>query len=480
MNLIKSENKTLKVWMRFKPNSTDPLKYDLSVHHVAMRSVFASLVSMYENGRVAPQIASSWSHTDNKMTWKVKLNSNWSFSNGEKISSQDILRSFKRVILIKNQTDSSSGFLEFLKGFKDFHSLEDDIDGLKIINDEIVFYFVKPMPDFLEKVSFGFYSIVHPSQYDSKGKWINNKKAISSGLYKISKWDDDHFELELRDDITFIQHHDGMIKKIAFSFSLDPSEVLKTDLILRERFNYLTDPDDWEYASTMEDSNIVYVKVMKWDDPKSPLSLTENRRLLRSIFYKNLQSVGFKPIKSFFPLSISGVREITEEDRREKFNFEGRKFTVPPFFAPLKSIKNKDKKELGELYRLGFEKFCQEINAVANFENYPENEIEEKKVFEMQFLGTGISVENPLDDVKFMFLSKNGIQLPDEGGEIKDHLLKDNVNLQLINQELWNQAIIWPVRHYSQGFWVKKSSDIDLSRLNLAMNPIDFQFVSWK
>lgn len=481
MNFSNNKNKTLKVWMRFRPSSTDPLQYDLSVHHVTMRSVFASLVSMYENGKIAPQIASSWSNSDNKSIWNLKLNPNWTFSNGEKVTFDDVLNTFKRIILIKNKTESNSGFLEYLKDFKKLSSLNDDIEGIKIVNDQVIFTFVQPMPDFLEKVSFGFYSIVHSSQYDSTGKWLDNKKAISSSLYKISKWDDDHFELELRDDLSFLKQEPTSIKHIAFNFSLNPEEVLATDLILRERYNYLTDTDDWHYASTMEDSNIVYVKVMKWDDPKSLLSSQNNRKNLRSLFYQSLEASGYKPTKSFFPLSIKAIKEIPDENKDVKFNFEGRKFTSPPFFAPLKSSKNKDKKELGEIYKLGFEKFCIEINAVANYANYPDHEKDEKTLFEMQFLGTGINVDNPLEDVKFMFLSKHGIQLPDSTGEIKAMLGNNQqIDLQLINQRLWDQAIIWPIRHYSQGFWVKKNSDIDLSRLNLAMNPIDFQFLSWK
>jgi len=481
MDFSSNKNKTLKIWMRFKPQSTDPLEYDLGVHHVTMRSVFASLVSMYENGKIAPQIASSWSNNDNKSIWSLKLNPKWTFANGEIITLKEVLKSFKRIILVKNQTESSSGLLEYLKDFKNLKSLRDDIDGIKIVDDQIIFTFIQPMPDFLEKVSFGFYSIVHSSQYDANGKWIDSKKAISSSLYKISKWDDEHFELELRDDLTFIKHEATPIKHIVFSFSLNPVEVLTADLMLRERFNYLTDTDNWHYASTMEDSKIVYMKVMKWDDPKSLLSSQENRKKLRSLFYKNLEASGYKPTQSFFPLTIKGIKEILDEVRDVKFDFDAQKYTVPLFPPPLKSLKNKDKKDLGEIYKLGFEKFCIEINAVANYANYPDHEKDEKTLFEMQFLGTGINVDNPLEDVKFMFLSKHGIQLPDSTGEIKAMLGNNQkIDLQLINQRLWDQAIIWPIRHYSQGFWVKKSSDIDLSRLNLAMNPIDFQFLSWK
>lgn len=476
----KTDDKSLKVWMRFEPVSTDPLDYDLDVHHMTMRSVYASMVSLYGNGKITPQIAKSWTVSNDAKEWVLLLDDDWKFSNGEKITPEVVIKNWKRVLFIKNKLNSKSGLLEYLKGANSFDDLTDEIEGIKFQGEKIFLEFVKPMPNFLEKISFGLYGIAHPSMFDSKtGSWKNRKETISSGHYIISHWGQDTFELKVRKD-SILNQQKNAIKTIIFNFSKSPIEIIKSDLMFREKLNYLVDEKEWSFASTLEDSNIVYVKVMKWDDPKSLFFNKETRKYLRSVFYKNLARSGYKPVISFFPLSIKNVKELTLDEIEKVTHFPFKEITMPPFFAPLKNAINHNKRDLGEIFQDGFGKFCHEIGAKPLIAQYPENESEEKKVFDLQYLGTGIDVNDPLEDIRFMFLSKHGIRLPDSNGEI--HALldkKEEIDVQKINQELWEQAIIWPIRHYSQGFWIKNSSNINTSKLNLALNPIDFQFLEW-
>lgn len=299
---MKINERELNVWMRFKPQSTDPLNYDLDVHHMTMRSVYASLVSLYGVGKVTPQIGKSWENSEDKREWIVTLDPAWKFSNGDSVTPEIVLKNFKRVLKLKKDSGSRSGLLEFLVGFNDFNSMKDEIPGLRIVGNKIIFSFVKPMPNFLEKISFGLYGIAHPSQYNSEsGEWIDHKKAISSGNYVVDKWSDNNFELKLRTDMA---KSSNAINKIVFFFSKDPEEILKADILFREKFNYLVDLKDWSFMSTLEDSNIVYVKVMKWKDTKSIFSNVEMRRQLRGLFYRSLEEAGFSAVKSFFPTSI--------------------------------------------------------------------------------------------------------------------------------------------------------------------------------
>jgi hypothetical protein len=94
---------------------------------------------------------------------------------------------------------------------------------------------------------------------------------------------------------------------------------------------------------------------------------------------------------------------------------------------------------------------------------------------EVYMLATGILIEEPMQDVRFMFFSKEGIRLPDEDGSIRDELEKQIPDLQIINKLLWDQAIIWPVTHYAAGLWAKPG--IDFSLINLIIPPTDFQWL---
>jgi len=77
-----------------------------------------------------------------------------------------------------------------------------------------------------------------------------------------------------------------------------------------------------------------------------------------------------------------------------------------------------------------------------------------------------------------MFLSKQGIKLPDSSGLITEELKGEVPNVQKINQLLWDQAIIWPLRHYSTGLWIKKDSKLNFAELNVDSMALDFQFIS--
>lgn len=467
-------NKSLKVWTRFQPTSADTLKYDLSVHHITMRSVFASLVSVYKAGSIEPQIANKWTVDDSKKEWRMSINTTWTFANGDTVTPQIVLRSFKRVLLIKNKEHSKSGLLEFLSEAEKLTTINDDIDGLQIQGQYVVFRFTKAMPDFLEKVSFGLYAITHPDDYNDDGTWKNAKSAIASGLYEISEWAENVFKLKLRTNLLSNTVTPNSIHEVIFNFSKDPNVMISSDLMIREKYNPLETPD-WSFSSAMLDNNIVYIQVMKWDDENSFLSKRENRIIVRDIFYESLKKSGLEATTSFFPLSIKNVKPFKYENN-SKFNHHGQKIVTQPFFF------NKQagaKKELGEVYSDAFNLLCNSINAIPVNLDYPEKMEDEKKVFDIQFLGTGILIDAPEDDIRFMFNSKHGIQLPDENGEIRKIIKSDNFDVQEVNRMLWEQGIIWPIRHYSMGFWLKKSKNIDISNLNLALHPIDFQFVKW-
>lgn len=468
----KENPESIKVWTRFRPVSTDPIRYDLAEHHITMRSVLASLVSKYKNGEIAPQIAKRWETDDLKTQWVMTLDQDWTFDNNEKVSPEIVVASIKRILLLKNKQKSKSGLLEYLLEADKLQKINDNIEGLQVQKNAVVFKFDRSMPDFLEKISFGIYAIVHPSDYDVDGNWLHDKSVVASSAYRISGWSENDFSLSLRDNL-YINKNTKRIRRIDFIFSKKAEDINTSDIIIREKLSPSIESDKWTYESVTQDNNITYVKVMKWKDKTSVFSSVENRKKLRNIFYNSLKEAGVKPTTSFFPLSISGVSSF-EYDLKNTFDFQGKDFFSQPYFTSEK------KNELGDIFSNAFEIFGKKINAVTRTIDYPEKESDEEKIFDIQFLSTGIEIDYPWDDIKFMFLSKQGIRLPDETGEILRTLENNVYDVQTVNKYLWDQAIIWPIRHHSLGFWTKKTSGISVEDLNLTMHPIDFQFLKWK
>ena len=88
-------------------------------------------------------------------------------------------------------------------------------------------------------------------------------------------------------------------------------------------------------------------------------------------------------------------------------------------------------------------------------------------------------VDSPHHDVQFMFLSQQGIKLPDQTGEIKKYVRAALFSVQRVNEMLWDQAIVWPIGHMALGIW-KKESSISLNSYNLVLPPLDLQWIEWE
>lgn len=457
------------------PRSTDPLDYDYSIHHNVMRSVYASLVSVYKTGEIFPQIAKSWKVNSDHTLWELELNKEWTFQNGEKVTPEIVASNFKRVLLVKNRLKSESGLLEYLIDSNKINSLSDEIEGIKIGDNSVLFHFVKSMPDFLSKISFGIYGIAHPLDYNIDGTWKDKKKINSSGIYFIKSWNDEYLNLERR--VVSFSNNEGAINKIKFIFPKDKSNILDSGMIFTDKIHPKINEANWHFVSSALNNKMIYIQVMNWDDSKSIFSSQLFRRKIRTLFYNSLNKVGMVPETSFFPKNIKGVDSFKIENNFDDTRTISELRTQP--FVTSDYLKSGLKKTRADFFAEAFYDLCQKLGAKPVINHYPKNEEDDKKVFDIQYLGTGIDITDPKEDIKFMFKSKHGIKLPDANGEIVK-LIETDFNVQEVNQKIWDQAIVWPILHYSTGFWIRKDIDLDISDLNISLTPIDFQFVRWK
>jgi hypothetical protein len=76
-------------------------------------------------------------------------------------------------------------------------------------------------------------------------------------------------------------------------------------------------------------------------------------------------------------------------------------------------------------------------------------------------ISSSIYTSHPVDDLKFMFLSKEGLAHPDINGYIKKILFSDNVNFAAINDYIWDTAVFIPILQYSKGYKISKRINID-------------------
>ncbi len=477
-NCINNSNKNLAlVYYPAMPYSADPMEYDYQGHHVVFRSTFSSLITQYKLGEYQGILAESWTNSDDYKTWEFKIRKNIFFENGDPITIRDIVLSFSRIAYLMKIEKSNSGLLELLNGFEKISSPQSLIEGISLKGKNILkLSFSQGIPKLLERISFGIYSIAHPNDYDANsGKWKDPKHFVASGAYKVTSWEKDSIKLTLRDNFLPNIGHRNKFKKI--KIHTDKSQIKNSDLIPGKSYLNLTDLNKKFHGPV--NSTISFIRCPSWNDNNSICNNLNNRITLRNHFYQALLNNGFNVTKSFFPLAMKNVNEITDQQLDNTIIQKGKKLRFIFYPKRAKGLEyfeliQKSMKETCKITNIKYEEvdsinFKEILNMIGTKNEYP---------FDLTIYNTGILVEDPETDIRFMFKSKQGIRLPDIDGSISIELDKKILNVQKINELLWKQAVIWPITHHSYGIWI--SPNVDIKILNTVLPPIDFFWVGHK
>lgn len=462
----KMNDRTLKVFAgNFKPYSVDPIDYDLIVHHYIFTSVLSPIVSLYKKNEIDFRIIEKAEKFDNNTKWIISLKKDVKYSNNELISSEHVYLNFKRIAYLKKKANSSSGLFEYLVGFENLNSLSNNIEGLSYDSESVTLKFNKPMPNFLDLVSFNIYAIAHPSNFDhNSGQWID-RNIISSSGYRILKFDKKSGFVELSKVIPTVKNF-NKIEIYSGAENFRPEN--NYDMVIGKSSDLFLS-DDYVYVSGPE-SYTRFVRV-KTNNNKS-LQDIKIRNELKKIFYKKIKSLSnlnFSVSNSFFPLKVKGVQENSDLNENAKVNLQGLAFKVYVASAVSKSSSNKDiinsydaiKEALNEFTNYGVSLQYVESDADSDF----------------SVTGTGVLIDNPYDDIRFMFNSKHGINLPDPSGASRLVIESKEFEVQKVNEVLWKDSLIWAVEHFSLGYWINQKSRIDMSHINLVLPPTDFNYI---
>lgn len=475
VNTALNKKNEISLYYSYRASSADPLNYDLGVHHVTMRSVYSSLVSEYHIGRISPDIAIDWKSTVDFKKWSFLIDKTRRFSSGAYVSPEIVALSLNRMAYLMKSRNSKSGVLDHLIGFDEIDSPSVLITGITFDDNYIHLNFKISMPKLLNKIGFGLYAIVHPNDYHPvSGLWKNEKKVDSSGHYKIVSWIDDEMSIELKDEFK----NKNRFEKINFFFeNYDASK--NYDLVAASSEANLP-TGKYKFSANVV-SRIRYIQFSSWNDPMSVFFEKSNRIKFMEYYYKKVEAGNLNITRSFFPLSIAGVSEMAplnpssnfkleispHKSTRSTFSFVSRNFTTEKnsFVKPVNHT--------NLLYESIYE--FSGLNSLAVKELKNESFLKQKSLqLDITIDITGILLDDPEGDIKFMFLSKEGIQLPDEDGSIIEILNGGNFQIQEVNRKLWLQGIVWPVNHLSFGLWINSELNYNSAELNLDLFPIDF------
>lgn len=473
--IFMSNQTILRIWSPRTPYSTDPLEYDALAHHICFRSLYLSLVSDYKVGEIQGLIAERWETNNDKSEWTFYIRDNLFFSNNDLITPEDVAISLNRVAYVMKMKKSQSGLFEFLTGKEQLNSPINLASGIQFYQNRVTVKFEKPMPDLLTKIGFGLYGIVSRKDFNqTTGAWNNAKSINGSGAYVIEDWNENQLILSLRPQFPKILLLEKPIQQAIFSFH--QNHIADSDLVV-DFHDSLALGGEFKFYGPVK-SAIRYVSCESWNDKNSICAEKSTRLRLRQQFYHSLSLQKFKFIKSFFPLAIEGIKEANiSEQPSEPLDLKSKKVIVSKVNPAFKNSTQQSKLSPQEAFENSIQSIAKYFNFnVEVFTPPPNNPILGN--VDIRFRMSAVLVDSPHHDIQFMFLSQQGIKLPDETGEIKQYIKSENFSVQKVNEMLWEQGIIWPINHMALGLW-KKSDKVNLDSYNLILPPLDLQWIEW-
>jgi ABC-type transport system substrate-binding protein len=176
------------------PDTLDPAQMrDLSAI-VLMRQIYRGLMLYDDALNPIPEVAESYTLSDDGLTYDFVLRSNATFQDGSPITAQDVAFSLNRAVdpdSVEGNTSLLGGpaFLSDIKGFADVYAnTTDEMSGIEVISDtEITITLDHPQATFLMKLAAVPASIVSEAQVTSDSTWWAS--PIGSGPFKVDNWD---------------------------------------------------------------------------------------------------------------------------------------------------------------------------------------------------------------------------------------------------------------------------------------------------
>ncbi|WP_186317753.1 ABC transporter substrate-binding protein [Curtobacterium sp. 9128] len=146
-----------------------------------INSIFEGLRSYDENGKPVNEIAKSIT-TDDSKTFDIKLNTGWTFTNGEKITAESFTKAWNWAAQ-KSNAQGASYYFENIEGYN--ADADSDLTGLKVVSDDEFTVTLKAaQSDFPLSLGYSAFVPLPSSFYDDPKSF--GEDPIGNGPYKLA------------------------------------------------------------------------------------------------------------------------------------------------------------------------------------------------------------------------------------------------------------------------------------------------------
>lgn len=487
----------LRYWMRYPVGPLDTLKSDrVDVMPVA-KNIYATLASVFMDGEPQPMIAEKWSMDDSGKIWRFYIRKGLIFDDGTPITPEVVLENFKRILWpTRNDGLALNALLPELKSWKE---KKDALKSLYIDGDALVFHFARRPVNLFEEISMPIYGIANPKCFDEGGAWTGGVCPSASGQYKITDRTATKIVLKSRHifaeaaaapDIVEIYSPDATVKSTVQAL-LDGKGEMTTHSSLdlgTESIGELT-----RAGFMMVNEPAVRMHFVQLNHKSGVFADKLLRQSVRDVFLTALGSdkaftseIELNP--SFIPKGGMGYLEfkLPKNGLVKKMNGQEVKILLTPMPGDVKSRAYQMRKEIEDVLL----KALQGVGLRAKIVRCSGGELIEnrqKGEFDVVLLSSGLSIYDPFCALRMMFMSKVGAEIPDPSGKIPglietaeasgDPVARKEI-AEKINSSLFNEAAV--INYASSGYVFIHSKKVDLSRMNIFSDPIEFRAVGWR
>lgn len=414
------------------------------------------MVDKGRKGSLLGGLAASWTADAEFTRWDFVLREGLRYETGEPVRGCDVTASWDRLRALMLRRGSKNPVFDALAK-----------EGGLACGDKTVSLRLRgPMKNLPLHLSDEIYALAHPSCYDkATGAWLCGRKPVSSGPYRLARWDASGVELALRDDFPADRRHPRAYRRIRIVS--DAASRRSADMVY-SLSKEVDVPGGMSFYGGM-DSAIGYARCQSWSKAGTPCGDRASRRRLRAAYYDELARLGNAASGSFFPLSIAGIRAPTPAVREPTGTRPG-PVSVRPFKGQRSFLSVSNVALQAAVESVGGTYVAKETSNEQRYKELTpglpryENDI-------VHFL-TEVTLDDPRSSVRFMFTSKEGARLPDPTGRISAELARGDFDLQTVNQLLYDDAIIWPFVHAGFGVWTGDSTDVSLANTGSVVVPL--------
>jgi oligopeptide transport system substrate-binding protein len=285
-------------------SSLDPAGANLTEKIWAVNQVFNGLVQLDDQLKVVPCIAKSWEVYEDGREYTFHLRNDVYFhddpcfpdSKGRKVTADDFVQSFFRLMELKSERSSTHIFKLFER------SERTNFLGFTAPNDTTFKIFLdKPFPPFLEILSMAYFSVVPHEAADLYAEDFG-QHPVGTGPFKFKVWDEGQKLVLVRNDNYFERDGDKrlpLLDAVSISFIKD-KETAFTEFL----------KGDFDMISGLETMNkdIIFTKEGELNDAYKDKFIKQTGPYLKTDYFGILIDPQLEIVK-MSPLHLKEVRQ---------------------------------------------------------------------------------------------------------------------------------------------------------------------------